>query len=77
MVRAGERPTISFGGKGMSEYLLTPAHERRMQAILSDIAPGGGSKTIGKYAEAERLIGVAVSAEDAANAVPAVENKGG
>jgi quercetin dioxygenase-like cupin family protein len=27
----------------MSEYLLTPAHERRMQAILSDIAPGGGS----------------------------------
>jgi transcriptional regulator with XRE-family HTH domain len=43
IVRAGERPTISFGGKGMSEYLLTPAHERRMQAILSDIAPGGGS----------------------------------
>src|ERR1700722_10933650 len=43
VVRAGERPTISFGGKGMSEYLLTPAHERRMQAILSDIAPGGGS----------------------------------
>ena len=43
MVRAGERPTISFGGKGMSEYLLTPAHERRVQAILSDIAPGGGS----------------------------------
>ena len=43
VVRAGERPSISFGGKGMSEYLLTPAHERRMQAILSDIAPGGGS----------------------------------
>jgi quercetin dioxygenase-like cupin family protein len=43
VVRAGERPTISFGGKGMPEYLLTPAHERRMQAILSDIAPGGGS----------------------------------
>jgi transcriptional regulator with XRE-family HTH domain len=43
VVRAGERPTINFGGKGMSEYLLTPAHERRMQAILSDIAPGGGS----------------------------------
>ena len=32
-----------FGGKGMAEYLLTPAHERRVQAILSDIAPGGGS----------------------------------
>jgi transcriptional regulator with XRE-family HTH domain len=43
VVRATERPTISFGGKGMTEYLLTPAHERRMQAILSDIEPGGGS----------------------------------
>ena len=43
MVRADERPTINFGGTGIKEYLLTPVHERRMQAILSDIAPGGGS----------------------------------
>jgi transcriptional regulator with XRE-family HTH domain len=43
VVRADERPTINFGGTGIKEYLLTPVHERRMQAILSDIAPGGGS----------------------------------
>ena len=44
VVRAAERPPISFGGTaGMREYLLTPAGERRVQAILSDIAPGGGS----------------------------------
>jgi transcriptional regulator with XRE-family HTH domain len=40
VVRVDERPTINFGGTGIKEYLLTPAHERRMQAILSDIAPG-------------------------------------
>ena len=44
VVRAGERPPINFGGTGgMREYLLTPSAERRVQAILSDIAPGGGS----------------------------------
>jgi len=44
VVRAGERPPINFGGTGgMREYLLTPSAERRLQAIFSDIAPGGGS----------------------------------
>jgi len=43
VVRVGERPPISFGGSGIREYLLTPAQERRVQAILSDLAPGGGS----------------------------------
>jgi transcriptional regulator with XRE-family HTH domain len=44
VVRAGERKPINFGGTaGMREYLLTPTGERRMQAILSDIEPGGGS----------------------------------
>ncbi|HLH82585.1 MAG TPA: XRE family transcriptional regulator [Trebonia sp.] len=43
VVRAGARPPINFGGRGTSEYLLTPAGERRVQAILSDIQPGGGS----------------------------------
>lgn len=44
VVRAGERKPINFGGTtGMREYLLTPAGERRVQAILSDIEPGGGS----------------------------------
>jgi uncharacterized cupin superfamily protein len=27
----------------MREYLLTPTGERRVQAILSDVEPGGGS----------------------------------
>src|ERR1700734_3587796 len=43
VVRADERPTINFGGTGIKEYLLTPVHERRVQAILSDLEPGGGS----------------------------------
>ena len=43
VVRHGEYPPINFGGKGMEEYLLTPSGEKRVQAILSDIEPGGGS----------------------------------
>ena len=43
VVRRGARPPINFGGRKMTEYLLTPSGEKRMQAILSDIEPGGGS----------------------------------
>ena len=43
VVRRDARPQINFGGKKMTEYLLTPAGEKRVQAILSDIEPGGGS----------------------------------
>ncbi len=43
VVRHGAYPPINFGGSGVREYLLTPAGEKRMQAILSDIEPGGGS----------------------------------
>jgi transcriptional regulator with XRE-family HTH domain len=43
LVRAGEYPPINFGGEQMSEYLLTPKKEQRLQAILSEIEPGGGS----------------------------------
>jgi transcriptional regulator with XRE-family HTH domain len=43
IVRRDAYPPINFGGAGISEYLLTPHGERRVQAILSDIAPGGGS----------------------------------
>ena len=42
-VRAGSYPPIAFGGQGLTEFLLTPSGERRLQAILSEIAPGGGS----------------------------------
>ena len=42
-VRAGSYPPIAFGGQGLTEYLLTPPGERRIQAILSEVAPGGGS----------------------------------
>jgi len=42
LVRNGEYPPINFGGDRVREYLLTPAGEKRVQAILSDIEPGGG-----------------------------------
>ncbi len=43
VVRRDSRPRINFGGQKMTEYLLTPSGEKRVQAILSDIEPGGGS----------------------------------
>ena len=43
VVRAGARPPINFGGTRAVEYLLTPSGEKRVQAILSDLEPGGGS----------------------------------
>jgi transcriptional regulator with XRE-family HTH domain len=44
VVRHDAYPAVNFGGLGgVTEYLLTPSGEKRMQAILSDIEPGGGS----------------------------------
>jgi len=43
VVRRDARPRINFGGRKMTEYLLTPSGEKRVQAIFSDIEPGGGS----------------------------------
>jgi transcriptional regulator with XRE-family HTH domain len=43
VIRHDAYPPINFGGSGIREYLLTPSGEKRMQAILSDIEPGGGS----------------------------------
>ena len=43
IIRQGEYPPIDFGGTGMREYLLTPSGEKRVQVILSDVQPGGGS----------------------------------
>ena len=43
VVRRDDRPPINFGGRKMTEYLLTPSGEKRVQAILSDSEPGGGS----------------------------------
>jgi quercetin dioxygenase-like cupin family protein len=43
VVRRGAYPPINFGGTGVREYLLTPSGEKRVQALLSDIEPGGGS----------------------------------
>lgn len=44
VVRHDSYPAVNFGGLGgVTEYLLTPSGEKRMQAILSDIEPGGGS----------------------------------
>jgi transcriptional regulator with XRE-family HTH domain len=43
LVRAAERTPIAFGGSRVSEFRLTPAEERRVMLLLSEIAPGGGS----------------------------------
>jgi transcriptional regulator with XRE-family HTH domain len=43
VVRRDAYPPINFGGSGVEEYLLTPSGEKRMQVILSNIEPGGGS----------------------------------
>jgi transcriptional regulator with XRE-family HTH domain len=43
LVRAEERPPINFGGERVSEWLLTPAGQSRLQVIESLIEPGGGS----------------------------------
>lgn len=43
VVRHDDYPPINFGGVGIREFLLTPQGERRVQAILSEIEPGGGS----------------------------------
>jgi transcriptional regulator with XRE-family HTH domain len=43
LVQRDEYPLIDFGGHGLRESLLTPAGEQRLQALLSEIEPGGGS----------------------------------
>ncbi|MDF0528785.1 XRE family transcriptional regulator [Tsukamurella sp. 8F] len=43
VVRSGAYPPIAFGGDGVREFLLTTGGERRLQTILSEIVPGGGS----------------------------------
>lgn len=43
VVRAAERTPVAFGGQGVDEFQLTPAGERRVLVLQSDIAPGGGS----------------------------------
>jgi transcriptional regulator with XRE-family HTH domain len=43
LVRHDERQPINFGGEGVSEHLLTPGGDRRIQVIQSEIAPGGGA----------------------------------
>ncbi len=43
LVRAAERAPVTFGGEGVEEFQLTPAGERRLLVLQSDIAPGGGS----------------------------------
>lgn len=43
VILSSERVPISLGGEGLSETLLTPPGERRVQVLQSIIEPGGGS----------------------------------
>ena len=42
LVRGEERPRINFGGEGVTEWLLTPRSQERLQVIQSEIGPSGG-----------------------------------
>jgi transcriptional regulator with XRE-family HTH domain len=43
LLRRDERDTVSFGGYGIEDVVLTPRWERSLQVIESTIAPGGRS----------------------------------
>ncbi len=43
LLRKDERETVSFGGYGIEDVVLTPRWERSLQVIESTIAPGGRS----------------------------------
>lgn len=43
VIRRADRVAISLGGELISEELLTPGSERRIQVLHSVIKPGGGS----------------------------------
>jgi transcriptional regulator with XRE-family HTH domain len=53
VVRSGSYPRIDFGGQDLAEYLLTPPAERRIQVIMSEVQPGGGSGNEGYSLPAE------------------------
>lgn len=43
VVRADDRAPISFGGHGLTDFMITPSNARCMLGILSQMAPSGGS----------------------------------
>lgn len=43
VLRSSDYPQVNFGGERLTEFLLTPHAERRIQVLLSKIRPGGGS----------------------------------
>jgi transcriptional regulator with XRE-family HTH domain len=43
LVRRDAYPPVNLGGERLTEYALTPHGEQRVQAIFSEIEPGGGS----------------------------------
>jgi transcriptional regulator with XRE-family HTH domain len=55
LVREAERPRINFGGEGVTEWLLTPYSQERLQVIQGEIAPsgGGGNELYSLPADAE------------------------
>lgn len=42
LVRAADAPSITFGGRGLREVLLTAGTQRDLQVIRSVVDPGGG-----------------------------------
>ncbi len=55
LVRASDRPRINFGGENVTEFLLSPDTESRIQVIEAVVGPGGsgGDELYTLPAEAE------------------------
>jgi len=55
VVRADERPKVSFGGTGVSDSLLTASNSTRLQALWTEIEPlgTGGEKLYSLRADEE------------------------
>src|SRR5919206_1411994 len=55
LVRGEDRPRINFGGEGVTEWLLTPRTQERLQVIEGEIEPcgGGGPELYSLPADAE------------------------
>jgi|tagenome__1003787_1003787.scaffolds.fasta_scaffold20978800_4 transcriptional regulator with XRE-family HTH domain len=50
LVPADDRLALHFGGTGVTDFLLTPRSNRRIQVIHSTVAPGGNNEEDGEPA---------------------------
>jgi hypothetical protein len=78
LVRSDEYPRINFGGERLVEFLLTPQSEQQLQAIFSEIEPGGGSgdELYSLPAEIEFAVVLAGSSPSSSKATSSCSSRG-